>query len=57
MDSGYMPNFKSIFGNPIRRLTSYARNNEGLYAWAPMIRKPDSPLVFNGNMIKAGLAG
>lgn len=51
MDNGYMPNFKAYLESD-PEVDKLCRNNEGLYAWAPMIRKPDSPLVFNGNMIR-----
>ncbi|MDO5518193.1 MAG: extracellular solute-binding protein, partial [Clostridium sp.] len=51
MDNGHLPNFKAYLDSDaeVNRLCT---NNEGLYAWTPMIRKPDSPLVFNGNMIR-----
>ena len=51
MDAGYMPNLKAYFESD-PEADKLARNDDGLYAWAPMIRKPDSPLVFNGNMIR-----
>ncbi len=51
MDAGYMPNFKSYLESDpeVDRLII---NDEGLYAWAPMIRAEDSPLVFGGNMLR-----
>lgn len=51
MDNGFMPNFKAYLESD-PEADKLVKNNEGLYAWAPMIRKPDSPLVFNGNMIR-----
>lgn len=51
MDEGHFPNFKSYLeADP--EVDRLCKNNEGLYAWTPMIRKPDSPLVFSGNMIR-----
>lgn len=51
MDAGYMPNFKAYMekDKEVERLTV---NDEGQYAWAPMIRTEDSPMVFGGNMIR-----
>ncbi len=51
MDAGYMPNFKAYMekDKEVDRLTV---NDDGQYAWAPMIRTKDSPLVFGGNMIR-----
>ena len=51
MDNGSMPNFKAYLESD-PEVDKLCKNNEGLYAWTPMIRKPDSPLVFNGNMIR-----
>lgn len=50
MDSGYLGNYKKYLEQD-PEVDKLIKNNEGLYAWVPMIRKPDSPLVFNGNMI------
>ncbi len=51
MDQGYLPNFKAYLEmDP--EVDKLCRNDAGQYAWTPMIRKPDSPLVFNGNMIR-----
>lgn len=51
IDAGYMPNFKAYLEKDpeVDRLIV---NDDGLYAWAPMIRAVDSPLVFGGNMIR-----
>lgn len=51
MDAGYMPNFKAYLDSDeeVKRLIA---NDEGLYAWAPMIRAIDSPLVFGGNLVR-----
>ncbi len=51
MDNGSMPNYKAYLETD-EEVDKLIRNDEGLYAWAPMIRRPDSPLVFNGNMIR-----
>ena len=51
MDAGYMPNLKAYLESD-PEVDKLMKNDEGLYAWAPMIRKADSPLVFNGNMIR-----
>lgn len=51
MDNGKLPNFKAYLDSD-PQVDKLCKNNEGLYAWTPMIRKPDSPLVFNGNMIR-----
>lgn len=51
MDQGYLPNFKEYLESD-PDVDKLCKNNEGLYAWTPMIRKPDSPLVFNGTMIR-----
>lgn len=51
MDAGYMPNFKSYLESD-PEADILCKNDDGLYAWAPMIRKPDSPLVYNGNMVR-----
>ncbi len=51
MDAGYMPNFKAYLEND-KEVDRLIVNDEGLYAWAPMIRAADSPLVFGGNMIR-----
>lgn len=51
MDNGSMPNYKAYLETD-EEVDKLIRNDAGLYAWAPMIRRPDSPLVFNGNMIR-----
>ena len=51
MDNGSMPNYKAYLETD-EEVDKLIRYDEGLYAWAPMIRRPDSPLVFNGNMIR-----
>lgn len=51
MDKGCMPNFKAYLASD-PEVDKLCKNNEGLYAWAPMIRKADSPLVFSGFMIR-----
>ena len=51
MDAGKLPNFKAYLDSD-PEADKLCKNDDGLYAWAPMIRKPDSPLVFNGNMIR-----
>ncbi len=51
MDNGSMPNYKAYLESDAE-VDKLIKNDAGLYAWAPMIRKPDSPLVFNGNMIR-----
>lgn len=51
MDQGYLGNYKKYLEQD-PEVDKLIKNNEGLYAWVPMIRKPDSPLVFNGNMIR-----
>lgn len=51
MEQGYLPNFKAYLESD-PEADKLCKNNENLYAWTPMIRKPDSPLVFNGNMIR-----
>lgn len=51
MEEGKLPNFKAYL-NSDPEADKLCKNDDGLYAWAPMIRKPDSPLVFNGNMIR-----
>lgn len=51
MDSGYLPNFKSYLESD-PEVDKLCRNDDGLYAWTPMIRLADSPLVFSGNMIR-----
>lgn len=51
MDNGYLGNYKKYLEQD-PEVDKLIKNNEGLYAWVPMIRKPDSPLVFNGNMIR-----
>lgn len=51
MDNGFMPNYKAYLETDTE-VDKLIRNDAGLYAWAPMIRRPDSPLVFNGNMIR-----
>lgn len=51
MDNGYLGNYKAYLEQD-PEVDKLIINNEGLYAWVPMIRKPDSPLVFNGNMIR-----
>ncbi|MCM1026987.1 MAG: extracellular solute-binding protein [Roseburia sp.] len=51
MDQGYMPNFKAYLESD-PEVDKLCINDDGLYAWVPMIRRPDSPLVFNGNMIR-----
>ena len=51
MDQGYLPNFKAYLETD-PEVDKLCRNDAGQYAWTPMIRKPDSPLVFNGNMIR-----
>ena len=51
MDAGYMPNFTAYLeGDP--DVDKLIKNDDGLYAWAPMIRAADSPLVFGGNMVR-----
>ena len=51
MDAGKLPNFKAYLDSD-PEADKLCKNDDGLYACAPMIRKPDSPLVFNGNMIR-----
>lgn len=51
MDSGKMPNFKAYLESD-PEVNKLCKNNEGLYAWTPMIRREDSPLVFSGFMIR-----
>jgi len=51
MESGKLPNFTAYLESD-PEADKLCKNDDGLYAWAPMIRKPDSPLVFNGNMIR-----
>lgn len=51
MDAGYMPNFKAYLEED-KEVDRLIVNDDGLYAWAPMIRAADSPLVFGGNMIR-----
>lgn len=51
MDNGSLPNFKAYLESD-PDVDKLCKNNEGEYAWVPMIRTPDSPLVFNGNMIR-----
>lgn len=51
MNNGYMPNYKTYLETD-PEVDKLIKNDAGLYAWAPMIRRPDSPLVFNGNMIR-----
>lgn len=51
MDNGELPNFKAYLESD-PDVDKLCKNNEGEYAWVPMIRTPDSPLVFNGNMIR-----
>lgn len=51
MKEGYLPNFKAYLESD-PEVDKLCKNNEGEYAWTPMIRTPDSPLVFNGNMVR-----
>lgn len=51
MDNGSMPNFKAYLESD-EEVDKLCKNNEGLYAWAPMIRRADSPLVYSGFMIR-----
>lgn len=51
MDAGNMPNFTAYLEND-KEVARLIANDDGLYAWAPMIRAVDSPLVFGGNMIR-----
>ncbi len=51
MENGSMPNYKAYLESD-PEVDKLVKNDAGEYAWAPMIRKPDSPLVFNGNMIR-----
>ncbi len=51
MDSGAMPNYKAYLETD-EEVDKLIKNDQGQYAWAPMIRRPDSPLVYNGNMIR-----
>lgn len=51
MEAGFMPNFKAYLKSDAA-VNKLCLNDDGLYAWAPMIRSEDSPLAFNGNMIR-----
>lgn len=51
MDAGFMPNLKAYLESD-PEVARQIINDDGLYAWAPMIRAIDSPLVFGGNMIR-----
>lgn len=51
MEEGKLPNLKSYLQQD-PEVDKLCKNDEGLYPWAPMIRKPDSPLLFSGNLIR-----
>ena len=51
IDAGYMPNFKEYLESD-PDVDRQIINDDGLYAWAPMIRAKESPLVFGGNIIR-----
>lgn len=51
MDEGYFPNLKAYLDSDAE-IDKLCKNDDGLYAWTPMIRMADSPVVFNGNMIR-----
>lgn len=51
IDQGMLPNFKAYLDSD-PEVDKLCKNDDGIYAWTPMIRLPDSPLVFSGNMIR-----
>lgn len=51
IDQGKMPNFTAYLATD-SEADKLIKNDEGLYAWAPMIRKQDAPTVFAGNLIR-----
>lgn len=51
IQDGKMPNFKAYLDKDAE-VDKLIKNDNGLYAWAPMIRLPDSPLAFNGVMVR-----
>jgi len=51
IDKGYAPNFKAYL-NKDTEVDKLSKTDEGIYYSFPMIRLPDSPLVWNGYMIR-----
>lgn len=51
MEKGWMPNLRTYLdSDPV--VDALAKNDEGIYAWAPMIRAEDSVVDFTGYLVR-----
>ncbi len=51
MEKGWMPNLRAYLDSD-PEVDNLAKNDEGIYAWAPMIRAKDSVVNFTGYLVR-----